>query len=110
MGELDRFPRPPLGAETSSQQGLRDDDALNLVGPLVDLGDLRIAEVALDREVLRVPVATEQLDRVDRHAHCGVRREGLRGSAEVRERALRVAGVNDRARPVDERARGLRAY
>jgi len=34
-----RLPRPALGAETSPQQALRDDDPLYLVRPLVDLGE-----------------------------------------------------------------------
>src|SRR6185312_10924018 len=37
---------------------------LDLAGALVDLGDLRIAVVALGRELLRVPVAAEHLDRL----------------------------------------------
>src|SRR4051794_13120029 len=37
---------------------------LDLAGPLVDLGDLRVAEVALDREVGEVAVAAEDLHRL----------------------------------------------
>ena len=36
-----------------------DDDALDLVGALVDLGDLGVAHVLLDRVVLHVPIAAE---------------------------------------------------
>src|SRR3970282_2114554 len=38
-------------------------DALDLARPLVDLRHLRVAVVALERELLRVPVAAENLDR-----------------------------------------------
>ena len=41
-----------------------DHDALDLARALVDLGDLRVAVVALDRELLRVAVAAEHLDRL----------------------------------------------
>ena len=39
---------------------------LDLARALVDLGDLRVAVVALDRELLRVAVAAEDLDRLRR--------------------------------------------
>jgi hypothetical protein len=38
--------------------------ALDLVGALVDLGDLGVAHHPLDREVADVPVAAQELDRV----------------------------------------------
>src|SRR5205814_4660021 len=44
----------------------RDHEPLDLARPLVDLRDLRVAVVALDRELLRVPVAAEDLDRLAR--------------------------------------------
>src|SRR5215213_5020243 len=42
----------------------RDDEPLDLRGPLVDLRDLGVAVVALGRELLRVAVAAEDLDRL----------------------------------------------
>src|SRR5206468_7160549 len=44
----------------------RDHETLDLARALVDLRDLRVAVVALDREFLRVPVAAEHLDRLGR--------------------------------------------
>ena len=43
-----------------------DHEALDLARALVDLGDLGVAVVALDRELLRVAVAAEDLDRLAR--------------------------------------------
>ena len=51
------------------QQVLGHDDALDLIGSLVDLGDFGVAHEPLHREVLGEPVAAEQLHRVDRDAH-----------------------------------------
>ena len=48
-------------AEESRQQCPRHDDALNLIGALVDLGDLCVAHHAFDREVDGVAGAAEQL-------------------------------------------------
>ena len=62
----------------SAQQAPGDHHALHLVGALVDLGDLGVAHHALDREVLRVPGAAEQLDGVGGHLHRDVGGEGLR--------------------------------
>src|SRR5919107_3643139 len=47
-----------------AQQRTCDDKALDLAGALVDLGDLRVPVVALGRELLRVAVAAEDLDRL----------------------------------------------
>src|SRR3712207_8938909 len=46
----------------------RDHEPLDLARPLVDLGDLRVAVVALDGELLRVAVAAQDLDRLGRLA------------------------------------------
>ena len=46
------------------QQRAGDDQALDLARALVDLGDLGVAVVALGRELLRVAVAAEDLDRL----------------------------------------------
>src|SRR3954469_13586083 len=52
-----------------------DDHALDLVGALVDLRDLGVAHHPLDRVVVDVPVAAEDLHGVDGHRHRRVRRE-----------------------------------
>src|SRR4051794_39620348 len=54
------------GARDVAEEVARDDQALDLARALVDLGDLRVAVVALGGEVLRVPVAAEDLDRLAR--------------------------------------------
>src|ERR671933_2919621 len=56
----------------------RDHEALDLARALVDLRDLRVAVVALDGELLRVAVATEDLDRLRRLPPRHLRREELR--------------------------------
>src|SRR4051794_11014246 len=48
-------------------QGSRDDEPLDLVRALVDLGDLGIAHVALHRVLGHVAVAAEHLDGLDGH-------------------------------------------
>src|SRR5919109_3312527 len=80
----------------------RDHEPLDLARPLVDLGDLRVAVVALDRELLRVPVAAEDLDRL-----AGLPPRRLRGE-ELRLRALlavRPALLLQPRRPIDEQPR-----
>src|SRR5579864_3577292 len=54
-----------------------DHEPLDLARPLVDLGDLRIAVVALHRELLRVAVAAEYLDRLTGLAPRDLGREKL---------------------------------
>src|SRR5690348_1851902 len=56
----------------------RDHEALDLARALVDLRDLRIAVVALDRKLLRVAVSAEHLDRLGSLAACHLGREQLR--------------------------------
>src|SRR3954452_20446217 len=53
-----------LLAHGVTEEGPRDDQPLALARPLVDLGDLGIAVVPLRRELLRVAVAAENLDRL----------------------------------------------
>src|SRR4051794_26928767 len=65
----------------------RDHEPLDLARPLVDLRDLRVAVVALDRELLRVAVAAEDLDRLRRLAAGHLRGEELRLRALLRVRA-----------------------
>src|SRR6266446_1458753 len=55
----------------------RNHEALDLARTLVDLGDLRVSVVALDRELLRVAVAAEDLDRLGRLAPGHLRGEQL---------------------------------
>src|SRR5829696_2329117 len=49
-----------------AQQRARDHEPLDLGRPLVDLGHLGVAVVALGRELARVAVAAEDLDRLAR--------------------------------------------
>src|SRR6266567_3869446 len=50
-------------------------EALNLTGPFVNLKQLRVAHQLLDRVLLDVPVAAEDLHRVGRDLHRRVGRE-----------------------------------
>src|SRR4051812_34910793 len=81
-----------------------DDDPLDLVRALVDLGDLRVAHHPLHRVLVDVAVAAEHLDRLDRHGHRGVRGEQLRHRRPLAQAAL--AAVGDRARLVEQLAGG----
>src|SRR5207253_1870951 len=79
----------------------RDHEALDLARALVDLRDLRVAVIALDRELFRVAVAAEDLDRLG-----GLPARRLRGE-ELRLRALlavRQALLAAPGGPVDEQA------
>src|SRR3954470_15419598 len=51
-------------AHRLAEERPRDHEPLDLRRPLVDLGDLGVAVVALGRELLRVAVAAEDLDRL----------------------------------------------
>src|SRR5205823_2545247 len=64
-----------------------DDHPLDLVRPLEDLHDLHLAHVALERELARVAIAAEHLDRVGRDPHRVVGRE------ELGHRRLRTVGL-----------------
>src|SRR5688572_22746089 len=70
--------RPAQKLDDALEHLARHDDPLDLVGALVDLGDLRVAHHALDREVLGVAVTAEQLHRVSGDFHGGVGGETLR--------------------------------
>src|SRR5215216_7910613 len=86
------------------QQGPRDHQPLDLRRPLVDLGDLGVAVVALGRELLRVAVAAEDLDRLAGLA------AGDRAGEQLRLRALdavRVPGLLEPRGAPHERARRL---
>src|SRR5262245_25306219 len=41
------------------EQGRSDHQSLDLAGPFVDLGDFRVAEVPLDREICEIAVSTK---------------------------------------------------
>src|SRR5262249_27313839 len=64
--------RPELAEQLAG-----DHHPLDLVGALVDLGDLRVAHHPLDRELPGVAIAAEELDGVDRHLHRNIGSEGL---------------------------------
>src|SRR5439155_8185063 len=55
-----------------SQHGARDHELLDLRGPLVDLGDLRVAEGALHLVLLHEAVAAVDLNRVRGYLHRGL--------------------------------------
>src|ERR671925_1043174 len=80
-----------------------DHEPLDLTRPLVDLRDLRVAVVPLDRELLRVAVAAEDLDRLRRLAarHLGRIELRLRALLRVRPPLLLQPGG-----AVDEQAGG----
>src|SRR6476619_975508 len=84
-----------------------DHESLDLLRSLVDLRDLRVAHEALDRVLLDVAVAAEDLHRVDRHRHGDVPALELRHRRGLRE--LRVVGavVDHAPEAVEEAARGL---
>src|SRR5439155_12320403 len=57
-------PRPAVGAVTTRsflEDLFGDDELHDLAGPLIDLGDLRVAVVALGREVFQIAIAPEDL-------------------------------------------------
>ena len=58
------FRPPPTLARRLAEQRPGDDQTLDLARALVDLGHLRVAVVALDRELLGVAIAAEDLDRL----------------------------------------------
>src|SRR3954453_7393664 len=93
---------PPTVALAPHRAG--DHDPLDLVRALVDLGDLRVAHHPLHWVLVDVAVAAEDLHRLDRHGHRGVRGEQLRHRGPLAETAL--AAVGDRARLVEQLAGG----
>src|SRR5438874_7936758 len=82
----------------------RDDQSLDLTRALVDLRDLCIAVVALDRKLLRVAVPAEDLDRFARLATChlGSKQLRLRTFLCVRESVLLAPSCS-----VDEQPGGV---
>src|SRR5215216_846102 len=67
--------RLPSRALALGQDVASDDDLLNLAGAVVDLGHLRVAEVAFDVVALQVAAAAEDLDGVRRVLHAVVAAE-----------------------------------
>src|SRR5216683_7759251 len=68
---------PPWRPSALSEQCVGDDHALDLAGPLVDLGDARVAEVTLHVELLRVAHPAVDLDGLVGHAVGRLRGEQL---------------------------------
>src|SRR5690349_17011229 len=62
----------PARGSGTAQEIAGDDDALDLVGALVDLRDLGVAHEALHRILARVAVAAEDLYGVGGHLHGGI--------------------------------------
>ena len=97
---LEPLRRPWLAAQRPilavAQRVVGLDERVELAGALVDDGGLRVAQVALDRELVRVAVRAVDLDRVERA------RDGVVRGVPFRERRLaRVAeaAVLERSRP-----------
>src|SRR3569832_2273389 len=82
----------------------RDHEPLDLARALVDLGDLRVPVVALDRELLGVAVAAEDLDRLGRLAAGDLRREELGLRALL---GMRAAPLLEPGRAEDEQPGGV---
>src|SRR5438874_12003017 len=93
--------RLPLGERALGQAEDRagDHEPLDLARPLVDLGDLRVAVVALHRKLLRVAVAAEDLDGLPSLPPRGLRRKELSLRALL---PVRPALLLQPCRPVDE--------
>src|SRR6188474_1886545 len=97
-------PDRSISIATRQEDLLRDHEPLDLRGALVDLEQLRVAHELLDRVLLDVAVAAEDLDRVGGHLHRRV------GGETLRERGLQrraLALVVQPCRLPDEEARGL---
>src|SRR5436309_9978434 len=71
-------PERSISIATRQEYFLRDHEPLDLTGALVDLEQLGVAHQLLDRVLLDVAVAAEDLHRVGRHLHRGVGGEALR--------------------------------
>src|SRR5215467_6550735 len=70
-------PERSISIDTRQEYLLRDHEPLDLRGALIDLEQLRVAHELLDRVLLDVAVAAEDLDGVGRDLHRRVRREPL---------------------------------
>src|SRR6266545_6239983 len=97
---------PPL-LDVDSGDRPRDDQALDLRGPLEDRVDLRVAVPALDRVFAHVAVAAHDLDRLLRHPDRGLAGEELRHRAFAVLELLPIAAHP--GRPPDEEPAGVDA-
>src|SRR6184192_4732239 len=85
-------PDRSISIGTRQEYFLCDHEPLDLRGALVDLEQLRVAHELLDRVLLDVAVAAEDLDGVGRHLHRRVGGEALR-EGRVQGRLAAVALV-----------------
>src|SRR5215213_317021 len=101
-------------ADTGEQEGAAlaqhlpgDHEPLDLVRALVDLRDLRVPHHALDRVLLDVPVAAQDLDGLGRDPHGRVRAEQLRHGGRLRQLGALDTVVDHLAEGVEKAARRL---
>src|SRR5438105_6386891 len=97
---------PPV-VPGSPQQCIRNDQPLDLAGPLVDLRDSRVAEMALDVQLLRVAHPAVDLDRLVGDAVRRFRSEQLRHARLARIPAARILHAR-RAKLAHPRRRPVR--
>ena len=79
-------------ARPALEQLVGHDQPVDLVGALVDLGALRVAHQAFDPGLARIAARPEQLDRVRRDAHRGVRRGPFGDRGRLGDRLAAVPG------------------
>src|SRR5262249_52567082 len=96
----------PIGHTLRSIQAAANDEALDIVGPLIDLGAAHAAIDALHAEVLDIADAAKRLDGVgaDRFSRLRGKELGHRGFSQARP-----AGILERSRVQRELARGFEA-
>src|SRR5215510_11230578 len=99
---------PSLSGQLPADELAGDHDALDLVGALEDLGDLRVPHEALDRILAGVTVAAEDLYGVGGDLHRGVGGEAL-GHRRL-ERRRRAAPIEERRRMMDEEPRAVHLH
>src|SRR5438046_204900 len=99
-------PERSISIATRQKDLFGDHQPLDLRGALVDLEQLRVAHQLLDRVLLHVAVAAEDLNGVGRDLHRSVRGEPLR-HRRVERRLATVAGVDHPGSLPGERAAGL---
>src|SRR6202521_6313276 len=110
--EQERGARGCSASRTAHRSFLREEDllrnheALDLTGPLINLEELRVAHELLDRVLLDVSVAAEDLNGVGRDLHRGVGREALRERGVERGLATVPLVEHPRGLPREE-TRGL---
>src|SRR5438094_5306228 len=99
-------PERSISIGTRQKYLFRDHEPLDLRGALVDLEQLRVAHELLDRVLLDVAVAAEDLHRVGRDLHGGVGREAF-GEGGVQRRLACVALVEHPGRLPRQQPRRL---